>query len=253
MPYDIEFPIGNTKHPPPPRLYRALHANLLKWFDAADAELAKALHERPVRKPFTISALKKSQDGEWCWRVTLLEDDLFDALWTGVQAIGEIDLSGRKWPVRWPDAHVIRLGYDHLLDKVRVADTITVQFLSATAFRTGNLDSPLPEPSSVFQSWLSHWNDFAPAHQRIGTGVLDVVHACVGILRHQIRTEQHDLGYERVVGFVGEVIYEIQDANRLRQSAVRQLNVLADYARFCGTGRKTTHGMGQTQRLLGGK
>lgn len=249
MPYNIELPIGNTKRPPPPRLYRALYANLLKLFDAADAELAEALHERPVRKPFTISALNQDSEGQWRWRVTLLEDYLFEPLWTSVQAVGVIDLNGRTWPVRWPDAAITRRSYEHLVTRVRPVSKIAVRFLSSTTFRAGDLDMPLPEPMAVFQSWLRHWNDFAPAHRRISTEVLDVVHESVTISEHRLHTERHDLGYGQIVGFVGEVTFEVLGAKRMNQAIVWQLNALAEYAGFCGTGRKTTHGMGQTRRI----
>jgi CRISPR-associated endoribonuclease Cas6 len=249
MPYILDFPIGNTNQDPRPRLYRALHANLLKWFDAADSDLAESLHERPVRKPFTVSALNQDRDSTWRWRLTLLEDDLFDPLWTGVQAVGKIELNGRIWPVRWPDSLITRQSYDLMLTNVRPSNRIEVKFVSSTTFRQGDLDLPLPEPTPVFQSWLSHWNDFAPARRRMSADLLDVVHAHVGISSHRVRTEWHDLGYSQIVGFVGDVTYTIVDAKRLDQELVWQLNVLADYAEFCGTGRKTTQGMGQTRRV----
>jgi CRISPR-associated endoribonuclease Cas6 len=249
MPYAIDLPIGETGQAPAPRLYRALYANLLQWFDAADPTLAEALHDRPVRKPFTISALHRDPDGRWRWRVTLLEDDLFEPLWAGVQAVGEIDLNGRTWPVCWPDARVVRRSYEFLLTRVQPAERIALEFRSPTTFRQGNLDLPLPEPTAVFRSWLSHWNDFAPAQRRIDTELLEVVHERVGISDHRLRTEWHDLGYSQIVGFVGQVRYDIIEAERLNQALVWQLSALADYAEFCGTGRKTTHGMGQTRRI----
>jgi CRISPR-associated endoribonuclease Cas6 len=95
---------------------------------------------------------------------------------------------------------------------------------------------------------LSHWNDFAPAQRRIDTELLEVVHERVGISDHHLHTERHDLGYSQIVGFVGRVRYDVIGAERLNQALVWQLNALADYAGFCGTGRKTTHGMGQTRR-----
>jgi CRISPR-associated endoribonuclease Cas6 len=248
MPYDIEFPIGDTHNPPPPRLHRALYANLMKWLQAADADLAEAVHNRPVRKPFTISALRQNRDGEWHWRVTLLQDTLFDALWSGVQAVGEIDLKGRTWPVRWPDATIKRLSYEHLVTGVRPAREFTVRFLSATTFRAGEMNIPLPEPQAVFHSWLSRWNDFASPRRRISTELMDVVRACVAISAHRLHTKWHDLGHSQIVGFVGQVTYDIIDARKLDQALVGQLNVLADYAQFCGTGRKTTYGMGQTRK-----
>ena len=249
MPCIAEFPIASGDQPPPPNLYRALYANLMRWMGAAYPGLGDVIHDRPVRKPFTLSALEKGRDGDWRWRVTLLEDDLWEPLWAGVQTVGVLDLNGRTWPVRWPDAQVTHRGYDFLLTDVRPSECIKMEFLSPTTFRAGNLDSPLPEPGAVFHSWLSRWNDFAPPDRRISTELLETVRTNVAISAHRMRTERHDLGRSQVVGFVGEVTFVITKARRLNQALVWQLNALADYAEFCGTGRKTTHGMGQTRRM----
>jgi CRISPR-associated endoribonuclease Cas6 len=248
MPYTLTLPILCADHPLP-NLHRALYANLLRWIGEAEPELAAAVHDRPVRKPFTLSPLHQARDGDWHWRVALLQDDLWEPLWTGVQAVGALDLDGRTWPVRWPDALVVHRSYDLLLTGVRSDDLIEMEFLSPTTFRAGNLDLPLPEPGAVFHSWLSRWNDFAPPDRRISTGLLDVVRTNVAICAHRMRTERHDLGRSQVVGFLGRVTFVITKARRLNQALVWQLNALADYAEFCGTGRKTTHGMGQTRRI----
>jgi len=81
--------------------------------------------------------------------------------------------------------------------------------------------------------------------------LLDVAHTCVGISAiDNMYTRTHDLGRGRPpVGFLGEVTFSITKARALNQAHVWQLNALADYAPFCGTGRKTTLGMGQTRRL----
>jgi CRISPR-associated endoribonuclease Cas6 len=123
-------------------------------------------------------------------------------------------------------------------------------FVSPTTFRAGRLDAPLPEPGAVFRSWLSRWNDFAPPHRRMPTELLDVVHEHVAVAAiDHLRTARHDLGRSSPVGFVGRVTFVITRARRLNQADVWRLNALADYAEFCGTGRKTTQGMGQTRRL----
>jgi CRISPR-associated endoribonuclease Cas6 len=251
MPYTIEFPIASGDRPPPPNLYRALHANLLGWMNAADSNLAAAVHDRPVRKPFTVSPLARGRGNDWSWRVTLLQDDLWEPLWTGVQAVGALDLNGRTWPVRWLDAHIAHRSYQLLLTNIRPAEYIRVAFCSPTTFSAGKLDLPLPEPGAVFHSWLSRWNDFAPPDRRISTSLMDTVrsHVAIAAIR-DLRTERHDLGRGRsCVGFVGEVTFVITKARRLNQALVWQLNALADYAEFCGTGRKTTYGMGQTRRI----
>jgi CRISPR-associated endoribonuclease Cas6 len=248
MPSIIEFPI-ELGDPSPAKSYRALYANLLHWVSAADSELATALHNRSLHKPFTLSALVQKRDGHWHWRVTLLQDELWEPLWLGVQTVGALSLSGHVASVQWSSAQIVRRSYDFLLTQASPVNRIEVRFISPTTFRAGNLDLPLPEPGAVFRSWLSRWNDFSPPQQRISTDLLHVVRTSVGISAHKLRTESHNLGSYRVVGFLGQVTFAITKYRQLGQAVIKQLNVLADYAEFCGTGRKTTYGMGQTRRI----
>ncbi|RLC53742.1 MAG: hypothetical protein DRI80_19840, partial [Chloroflexota bacterium] len=83
----------------------------------------------------------------------------------------------------------------------------------------------------------------------INVALLDIVAAHVAVGRYDLRTEMVDLGGNRkVVGFVGTVQYNILRAGVIGEEWVRRLNLLADYAAFCGTGHKTAQGMGQTER-----
>ncbi len=48
------------------------------------------------------------------------------------------------------------------------------------------------------------------------------------------------------LGFTGTVTFDIH--RQASPDLVYQLNLLADFAMFCGTGKKTAMGMGQTYR-----
>ena len=235
---------------PPTNVYRILHANLLKWIAAASSDVADVLHERPVRKPFTLAGLRADREtGAWRWRITLLGDRLLEPLLAGGRSVGVLDLNGSEVPVAWSDIRVRTKQYDDLVSEATEARYLNVRFVSPTTFRQGRLDLPLPEPGAVFHSWLSRWNDFAPPHLRMSTELLDVVHEHVAVARiGQLHTQRHDLGRSSPVGFVGAVTFAITRARRLSRVDVRRLNALVDYAEFCGTGRKTTQGMGQTRR-----
>lgn len=252
MPCIVDFPIDSHDRPLP-KLYRALYSNLLKWMDAAYPGLGDFIHDRPVRKPFTISALTQDRDGQWRWRVTLLEDDLWEPLWTGVQTVGVLNLNGHAWPVRWPEAQVVHRSYDALLTRVRRDYHIKVRFLSPTVLRAEEGRFLSPQPCLVFQSWLGQWNDFAPSHRRVSTEILEVIRSHVTVRAYKLRTERHDWGRDPIVGFLGWVSYEIAQGRELNQALVWQLNALANYAEFCGTGRKTSYGMGQTRRIRRGQ
>ena len=248
MPYAIDFAIAGRGEPPRD-VYRALHANLLKWIAAGDSEIATAIHDRPALKPFTVAPLTGDQGQGWRWRITLLVDALWEALAEGVRQIGALDLAGETFPVAARDTRAIHRSYDALLTEIQPDNYMRITFLSPTTFRAGRMDMPLPEPSTVFQSWLSRWNDFAPPNRHIPPALMDVIHEHVAIAEiKDLYTQRHDLGRSRPVGFVGRVTYVITRARKLNQADVWRINALADYAAFCGTGRKTTQGMGQTRR-----
>lgn len=236
---------------PPRNVYRVLHANLLRWFAAVDSQLAAEIHDRPVRKPFTVAGLEPTPGRKgWRWRVTLLDDDLLSSVVQVARSQAWLDLNGASIPILWGEAEVASPTYGDLLDHACDDMYLCMAFVSPTTFRAGNLDAPLPEPGAAFHSWLSHWNDFAPPNRHISTALLDVVRECVAIAEiRDLHTERHDLGRSSPVGFVGQVTYVITRARTLNQADVWRLNALAQYAEFCGTGRKTTQGMGQTRRL----
>ena len=112
---------------------------------------------------------------------------------------------------------------------------------------------PLPDPHALFQSYLNRWNAFAPPSLQITVGLSDVVDAHVALARHRIQTELVDFGRGRLVGFVGDVNFQVLQPRRLGGDILGTLNALTDYAYFCGTGHKTTVGMGQTRRVLAGE
>jgi CRISPR-associated endoribonuclease Cas6 len=248
MPYTISLPLQYDDSLLP-ELHRALHANLYAWFAAADADLAEDMHRRAVRKPFSLSPLMREREKGWSLHVALLEDALWEPFWAGLQARPFADLLGRHVPLALDALEVRRQPYQELLDEAAAATRIGLRFVTPTCFRNGDLDSPLPEPRSMVRSWLSRWSQYAPPDLRINVALVDVAVVHLAISGYDLRTEVRDLGYGKQMGFVGRVTLRVVKARKLGDDILRQLNALADYAEFCGTGRKTTHGMGQTRRI----
>ncbi|HAG83117.1 MAG TPA: CRISPR-associated endoribonuclease Cas6, partial [Cyanobacteria bacterium UBA12227] len=62
-----------------------------------------------------------------------------------------------------------------------------------------------------------------------------------------IRTEVVADSRSKFIGCVGEISYRILgDVDALK---IKQINALADFALYCGVGRKTPMGMGMIRRL----
>lgn len=119
------------------------------------------------------------------------------------------------------------------------------------SFRSGGMDYPLPDPELVFDSYRRRWNAFALARLTILDDWLDWLRRSVAVSRFDVHSEPMRLPDGLQMGCIGKVQYAIVDLADLPNDAVAVLNCLADYAFFCGTGRKTTQGMGQTVRPAG--
>jgi len=249
MPYTITLPISAAAHHPHPHLHRVLHANLYAWFAAADSALADDLHHQPVRKPFTLSPLTRHDGTIHVLRVALLDDALWEPFRAGLAARPFVDLQGDTIPLALADLEMCHRSYAELLEGASTGTRIALRFLTPTCFRAGDLDSPLPEPRSMVRSWLSRWSQYAPAPLRINVALVDVAIVHVAVSGYNLHTRVTDMGYGKQMGFVGRVTLRVVKARKLGEEILRQLNALADYAEFCGTGRKTTHGMGQTRRI----
>ena len=123
------------------------------------------------------------------------------------------------------------------------ADALEVEFVSPTTFHS-DVHVPLPIPEMVLGSWLERWNHFAPASLPRKTGELE--EARLALSRYKLETRA--VHYEKAtwIGFAGRCRFRILSEDEFW---ARLCNLLADFAFFCGTGAKTSFGMGQTRRI----
>jgi CRISPR-associated endoribonuclease Cas6 len=249
MPYVLTFPLNPAEAAAlPPCPGRALHALFYQWLAIGDYTLSTRVHDSSGPRPFTVSPLYRV-DGYPTLRLTLLDDALWPALSAGISLTPTVEVMGRPLTLPLDGLQIEYRSYADLAAGGQAETRIQVRFLSPTSFRSREMHYPLPDPALVYQSWLARWNEFAPEELRINVALLDIVAAHVAVSRYDLRTEMVDLGRNRkAVGFVGVVQYHIVRAGKIGDEWVRRLNLLADYATFCGTGHKTAHGMGQTER-----
>ncbi|MCG9131548.1 CRISPR-associated endoribonuclease Cas6 [Candidatus Poribacteria bacterium] len=257
-----------------PTMGHHAHAAFLAIMRESDPNLAETLHAQSTQKPFTVSPLiaegKKRGNllhiraGTDCkLRFTFLDDALF-------QHFGKAFLTLTMPPVRLGEAvfqvrQMVSYAteerswsksetYAELVQSAKTDTRMSFKFYSPTAFRrltprgqkTRN-DAYL-DLDRCYQSWINKWNAFAPIK-------LDKTEILAFISDHaqvtSVTTESRALNFGRhtEVGWVGTCAWVFYPEDSLDTALLQTANCLANFAFYCGTGYKTTMGMGQTRRV----
>jgi len=294
MPYSLVLhcvsPSG-TVFPEDLQGQKGLALFLEELIEKQDAALAAQLHAPRNAKPFTTAILhpvrtdrelhtRAAADrpgagqgmlsaGEMQIRLTLLDDALYPhvsqfflqhlngvpllRLGRSVLAVSRVMTtpeSGEPW------AGFAR--FDELLARASEHETTwNIQFVTPTAFKTGDAAMPLPVPRLCFQSWLNSWDAHAPLpffqDKTLRRAFLaDVVEWGVSVTYDYLRLVQAPLYFDgartREQGFVGTCRFTVKPS-RVEPVYRKALATLAAYSYYAGTGRRTTMGMGLTRRL----
>ncbi|MFQ5813177.1 MAG: CRISPR system precrRNA processing endoribonuclease RAMP protein Cas6, partial [Anaerolineae bacterium] len=90
-------------------------------------------------------------------------------------------------------------------------------------------------PFSVFGSYKRSWDAFAGIP--LSDGLMDFVEEKVVTSRYKLETKVLEAGGYPLIGFAGTCTYRVMADDPVRE---REVNALADFALFAGTGMKTT-------------
>lgn len=246
----------------PPQYTTELHSWFLDQVRRLDYQLSSNLHDGQSEKPFTVSGLNNlsMQRSHYAidpkqayeWRITLLSTQVVNWLQT--------------WLLKHPQQMELRSGSFRILDlalsqppttykNLWLADTptsptsptLSLQFISPTSFRHKGNHLPLPIPENLFHSYLRRWNDFSeyPIDQ---TEFLSWVDQAVVILRHHIQSTKVMAGKRgAVTGFTGSIQLGVSKPSQQPPEMIQAFLALGQFAPYCGTGHKTTFGLGQTR------
>lgn len=236
-----------------------LHSWFLDQVRRIDPTLSAYLHDGQSEKPFTVSglsgsitqeerSLRFSAEQSYQWTVSALSPQL--VAWFGQwfqQAPTELQLRTATFSIQgWSFAQAPKT-YAQLLPKtIPDSPTITLSFLSPTSFRRKGSHFPLPLPFNLFHSYLRRWNDFSglTVDQDIFLSWID---ESVVILRHQLRSQKLSVGKSgSVTGFTGAIQFGLTRKALQNLEFVQLFLALGQLAPYCGTGHKTTFGLGQT-------
>lgn len=247
----------------------------LHLLEEVDPSVNQRLHNDSRYRPYTLSPLgvgtrhntfqgfRLPRGGALrqkppCYlRITLLDDDLFPTFRqyfldrveptfrlgdTTFVVTGILEPDTQSQIPQWTQYR----SYAELLNMAIRSQNITLRFLTPTSLGRGDVDLPLPIPRLVFQSYLKRFQEFHS--YKFLPDLLEQIDFYTGIA-HLDRLRTDTIKTKRITlrGFVGEVSFEI--SKKAPPDLIWQMQLLADFAFFCGAGKKTTIGMGQTLRV----
>lgn len=246
---------------------RAMESVFLEWVRALDPGYAAEMHAAQD-KDFTIANLSGARSNRareallqssttLTWRITsfsprlstLVREKLLPGLPETIRLensncalkIERVSLNAEEHPDAALSSYAA-LAQNVLLGARTPESEIRVAFVSPTSFRQNNRQLLFPLPENAFDSWLRRWNAFAPVKLPDETRAFAA--EAVAVNRYNLRTAKisGEGGWE--LGFSGACSYRILTADPYW---LRVLHTLAAFSFFCGTGRKTAQGMGQTR------
>ena len=149
--------------------------------------------------------------------------------------------------------------YADLVQSAKTDTRMSFRFYSPTAFRRmtprgqKTRNDTYVDLVRCYQSWVNKWNAFAPVK-------LDKAEILAFITEHgqvtnvTAKSRALNFGRHTEVGWVGTCTCVFRPPGGLAEDSLdegllRAANCLANFAFYCGTGYKTTMGMGQTRRV----
>lgn len=241
-----------------PQYTIGLHAWFLDQVRSIDPELSAYLHDGESEKPFTISGLEGNlltqgrqlqliADSSYRWYITALSSQVAQWMLLWVQNLPET-LELRHAPLKIHSVNFAQkpTTYNQLIQD-EPGKSVTLTFVTPTSFRRKGHHLPLPWPVNVFHSYLRRWNNFSgmPFEPE---PFLEWVDEYTLITRHQLESVKVAAGKKgSVTGFTGAIEFALSREAAQHPEWVQLFFALGKLAPYCGTGHKTTFGLGQTR------
>jgi CRISPR-associated endoribonuclease Cas6 len=223
------------------------------------------LHDNQGIKPLAIAPILKTTDNTLELRVSCLDDELMDAIRTGIRKsdatiIHEAGNRQHTFTVMNDSIDRIDVSWNSLITRAQPVIGWTIETLTPTVCRgyIGNskesVDIIVPQPNHYFSSWLYRFQSFAPV-QMPNEEVLDFISSRLSVTFLEGKTVEVPAGKsgQMIAGFLGTVTIEVLKPKPSDRQVLQALDILAALAEFSGTGAHTIWGMGVTRIASRGK
>jgi CRISPR-associated endoribonuclease Cas6 len=241
-------------------LGQQIHALFLNTIRKVDPVLSRELHDEVAGKPFTVSLpltknrrpLNQFIAGEECYvRYTVFSNKIWQIFPQVISSLCNDTVHISRTEVKIISVSLSAEGNEKASEtyqeiwEAEPANKFEISFISPTSFRLQGHSFLLPLPSLMYAGYLKKWNKYS--NYEIPESVLERIND--RLLISKVNLSSQVLRYSNYfqIGFTGQVMLNAADYS-LGES--KYLSVLTRFANYCGTGHKTTMGMGQTRVKL---
>ncbi|MGM3309661.1 CRISPR-associated endoribonuclease Cas6 [Anabaena sp. WFMT] len=236
-----------------------LHAWFLDQVRQINLDLSAYLHDGESEKPFNISALegqllptgKQLQlqaNHTYRWQINAISQPVVQFLsqWLNqpptILTLRDASLQVKQISIVHPPTTYSQL----LQSSIENHRNINLSFISPTSFRRKGHHFPLPVPVNLFHSYLRRWNDFSGMSIE-QDAFLNWIDENVIIHQHRLESVKVAAGKRgSVTGFTGAISLGLSKSALANIEFTQLFYALIQLAPYCGTGHKTTFGLGQT-------
>ena len=121
----------------------------------------------------------------------------------------------------------------------------TLEFATPMTLNGRKFVFPFPQPDSLARSWTKKWQTFSPDSVKTSPEeMFQEIRENISIENYRLQTESVRIRGVTLPGCLGRVT--LKD-HGLPPEMRQALNVLMHFSFFCGSGYKTTQGLGQTR------
>jgi CRISPR/Cas system endoribonuclease Cas6 (RAMP superfamily) len=215
-----------------------VHALVCRWLEGPRS---RAAHHANT-KPFAVSPLREVGEDSAGFEVGLLDDCLEERLLDAAdRAARGLELGDQHGHTAGAPSTMRRASWADLDSDQRGPDRFRLDFLTATAFRSGGINVPLPMPSQVFGHYRARWAAYAPPGLEVALAFDGLGLLITGL---ELRSAWQPMPGGAQIGFVGSATLAAKHADIDARRALHRLALLAEFA---GTGAGTALGMGVTR------
>lgn len=223
-----------------------LHGLLFKTvLPAHSSSEADWLHNHETPKPFAVTPLFSAERQMSGLRLAALNGrtaDLMVHAWEKVaQQQQPLALGRQQFQVAAVTVQPEQ-SFTTLMQTARPQRSQTLLFKTPCTFRQGPGCLPLPLPFNIYQRPVQVWQQYAPPSLRLPPDWLEWCTQNIFVEQHAIRTVRVAINQHKIIsGFVGRVRLEALSQD---ETYLRLWHALTNLLRHCGTGYKTTMGLG---------